>query len=237
MTTVYDWPLEWYLATTTSFTLQSRSQNAQSPWTSRRSVYGPHAQFFVCKMSLMPLADPLPFLVEAFFDRLDGTKGLMRIGSVARRQPRYNIEATAALQAFSDGTTFTDLTGFSSGLLPPTAFVATAALRGSPNLVIGGLLASVSQALRRGDLVEIRPNGIADDVPRLYKVVRGGSTDASGQIGVEIRPRLRTNIAVGDMVVLTDPMSVFHVMEDQNEMEITPPVFGHIGFTLVEALP
>lgn len=234
---IYEWPQDWYRATTSSLFLQSRSQSLQSPWTTRRSVYGPHAQFWVLKIGLVNLADPMLSQVGAFFSRLDGTAGRMRIGSMSHRYPQYNKEVVETLQTFSDGRIFTDGTGFSSGLLPPTAFVALAALRGQKNLQIGGLLPSITRALRRGDKLEIRPNGVAADIPHYYEVVVDGNTDANGKTGVEIRPAFHGGIAIGDQVVLTNPTSIFRVVdESQNEMQIMPPVLGSLGFTLIEAL-
>ncbi|MBY9045485.1 hypothetical protein, partial [Pseudomonas fluorescens] len=122
-------------------------------------------------------------------------------------------------------------------LLPPTVHVATAAVRGANAIQIGGLPASQTAILRRGDLFEVRPNGIPAVFPHLYQVMVDGATDASGNTGVEIRPRLRADIAAGDMVVLEYPTSVFRlVSDDQAEMDISAPIIANFGFSLVEAL-
>lgn len=238
---VYEWPQELYRATTHSLFLQSRSQSAQSPWTARRSVYGPHVQLWVMKLGFNNLPHVLALQAAALLSRLNGTQGLLRIGSFYRREPQYNLEVAQTTQFFSDGTKFTDGTGFSSGLLPPTAFVALAASRGDNNLVIGGLPVSITRAVRRGDLIEVRPNGVAGLTSHFYEAVVDGSTDANGKTGVEVRPPFRGGLAVGDQVVLVNPMGLFRAVdESQNEMDITPAgqnvIFGHVGLTLVEAL-
>lgn len=240
--TIYEWPADWYRAVSASFFLSSRNQTFQSPWSGRKSVYGPHSQFWMCKMTLMTLREfesPKMWEVSAFFSRLDGQNGLLRIGAIMRMDSQYNLQQAAQSQAWSDGTIFTDGTGWQSNLLPPTAFVAAVANSGDKNLVIGGLPASVAQAIRPGDLFEVRPNGVSSETPNLYEVQVGGSTDANGKIGVEVRPRLRMNFAVGDTIVLKNATSVFHVVDDnQGEIQITGnPINGNLGFTLIEALP
>jgi hypothetical protein len=159
------------------------------------------------------------------------------MGHGLRLRPQYNREMTSESQKWSDGTTFTDGTGFLDGLLPPTAFVLAATARGETSIQIGGLPASISDALRRGDLLEFRPNGIADGVPRLHEVMVNGSTNSDGETGVEIRPALRSALVAGDMVVLQNPMSVFHLVDDsQGDVEMTVASQGSFGFSLVEAI-
>src|SRR5205085_7248609 len=148
MTDMMEWPVEWLKVTSASFRLLSTSQMSASPWTKRINVYGPHQQLWVAKMVLIPLADDYPFRISAFLDRLGGMAGLIRIGDPARRRPYYNRLQTASSQTFSDGTTFTDGTGFSSELLPPTAYVNTAALKGDINVVVGGLPESTARGVR-----------------------------------------------------------------------------------------
>ncbi len=175
--------------------------------------------------------------IAAFFAELGGQSGLMRIGDPARVQCRYNRDRIAAQEMFSDGTGFTDGTGFIDGFMPPAVHLVEAAERGSNFLKLGGLLPDTVGALNPNDLIEIRPNGIADRVPRLHAIVRRGNTNADGEAGVQITPPLRAGVAAGDMVVLEDARSIFHVIDDtQGDMEITPPLFASFGFSLIEAI-
>lgn len=234
---VYEWPQEWYRFTTTSFPLRAKSQLSSRPWTGGASIYGPHVQFWNPSFAATVTDKFLWQKVAAFISRLGGQAGLLRIGHAIRLRPQYNRELQAASQTWSDGATFTDGSGFASGLLPPTAFVLQAAARGAIAVQIGGLPASIARALRRGDLIEFRPNGIADTVPRLHEVMVDGSTDVDGQTGVEIRPPLRSSLAAGDMVVLEKPTSVFHLIDDQQaDVEMTVPNHGTFGFSLIEAI-
>jgi hypothetical protein len=177
--------------------------------------------------------------ISAFFSQLGGQAGLLRIGDPSRSECRYNRERRreASQQWFSDGTKFTDGTGWLDGMMPTAGHLTAPAERGDTFVLIGGLLQSTLGALRSGDLIEFRPNGIADGVPRLHEIVRQANTDADGKTGIQFRPALRAGLAAGDMVVLEYPTSVFHLIDDgQGEIEITPPLLANFGFSLVEAI-
>jgi hypothetical protein len=175
--------------------------------------------------------------MDAFFSRLGGQAGLIRMGDPSRTQPRYNRLLVPPFSTFTDGSAFTDGSGFASSLLPPTCFLASAANRGDNSVVIGGLPVSTANVLSRGDLFEVRPNGIPSATPNLYQIVVDGPTDSTGAAGVEIRPALRQGLSAGDMVVLDHPTSVFHLIDDnQAEMQITAPVLANFGFSLIEAI-
>ncbi len=239
MTAIYEYPKEWYRFTTQTFPLRASSQVSARPWAGGNSIYGPHVQVWMPKFSGIVKDKFLWQQVSAFFSRLGGQAGLLRMGHGLRLQPQYNRELLGQAQAdgFSDGSHFTDGSGFVSGLLPPTTFLAIAAARGDISVTIGGLPVSITNGLRRGDLLEFRPNGIADGVPRLHEVMVPGSTDSSGRTGVEIRPALRAGLAAGDMVVLKNPMSVFHLVDDnQGDIEMTVASQGSFGFSLIEAI-
>lgn len=236
MTDVYEFPREWYQFAQISFQLRSASQASPRPWAGGNSIYGPHAQVWIPKF-VATERDTGWREREAFFSRLGGQAGLLRIGDPSRHTLQYNIEVQSSSENFSDGFGFSDGTAFVSGLMPPTAHLIAAASRGDNAIRIGGLLESTSRALRRGDLLEIRPNGIAGIVPHLYQVMVDGHTNSIGETGIEIRPRLRKAVAAGDMVVLSYPTSVFHLIDDsQAEMEITPPYIANFGFSLIEAI-
>lgn len=237
MTEVYNYPVEWYRFTQLSFQLRSASQISSRPWTGGNSSYGPLAQMFMPKLTVSNKTADIWKPMDAFFSRLGGQAGLLRIGDPSRQTPRYNATVKASVEMFSDGSSFSDGTGFVAGLLPSTCYLGAAAAKGDKYAVLAGLPASVSRAIRRGDLFEIRPNGSASICPNLYQVMVDGSTDASGNVGVEIRPALRMDFAEGDMVVLDAPTSVFHLVDDtQAEMTITAPTLANLSFSLLEAI-
>ena len=238
MSTVYEFPSQWYRFATAKFRLQARSQMSPRPWIGGKSIYGPHAQIWLAELSMTPVTDPDRQQIAAFFSRLDGQAGLLRIADPSRLRPWYDRSIISPAETtWTDGTKWSDGTFWSSDFLPPSIYVATAASKGDNYMVLGGLPASLSGALMHGDLLQINPDGIAGSVPNLYETSIGGATDASGKIGVEIRPRLRQNLAVGDQVALRFPSSVFRLVDDdQGVFEVTPPVFGDMSFSLVEAM-
>lgn len=237
MTDIYEFAREWYSFLKISFFLRSASQVSARPWAGGNSVYGPHVQLWMPKLTVAQIVGDGWQARSAFFSRLGGQAGLLRISDPARIAPQYNTAHAASVAFFSDGSSFDDGSGFVNGLLPPSCVVAAAADRGDNSVIIGGLPVSITAALRRGDLFEIRPNGMPADFPHLYEVMVDGSTDANGKAGVEIRPRLRRAIAAGDMVVLSYPTSVFHLIDDtQGEMELSAPNFANHGFSLIEAI-
>jgi hypothetical protein len=237
MTDIYDYPREWWRFTTVAFQLRSSSQISARPWAGGNSIYGPHVQVWMPKLTASIQDIDVWPLMDAFFSRVGGQAGLIRMGDPSRTSPRYNRALTPSSAAWSDGTTFTDGSGFASSLLPPTCFLSSAANRGDKSVVIGGLPVSTANVLARGDLFEIRPNGIPSATPNLYQIMVDGPTNSSGQAGVEIRPALRMGVSAGDMIVLDHPTSVFHLIDDQQaEMQITVPVIANFGFSLIEAI-
>lgn len=237
MTDIREYPREWYQFSQLTFQLRSSSQISPRPWAGGNSIYGPHAQIWMPKLTVSIQDEHTWPAMSAFFSRLGGQSGLLRIGDASRLQPQYNRVLASSFTLFSDGTGFTDGTGFQDGLLPPQVYLIAPARRGDKSVMIGGLPASITAALRPGDLIEFRPNGIADGVPRLHEIMVTGNTDSSGNTGVEIRPPLRAGLAAGDMVVLNYATSVFHLIDDtQAEMQITPPLLANFGFSLIEAI-
>lgn len=238
MTTVYDFPQDWYKFSSATFRIKSRSQVANRTWIGGNNVKGPHAQGWVTQLTLSTLKDPLRQDVAAFFSRLDGQAGLLRIADPTRLRPWYDRNIIQAVQGFTDGSRFTDGSGFTSSFLPAFCYVIAAANKGDNYIQLGGLPASTASVFRRGDMMQVKPNGVATVVPNLYEAQIGGGTDASGQIGLEVRPRLRQNFTPGDQVSLRYPASVFRCIDDdQGVIQMTAP--GDIGsgaFSLIEAL-
>lgn len=234
---IWEWPRDWYRFTSGRCNLRSRSQSSASPWTGRRNVYGPHAQMFVIEVVMAEMEDPMAFAVEAFLERLGGESGLLRMASPIVRQPQWNLEVAGTITSWSDGTFFTDGSGWVGGLIGPYAVVAAAESIGANSVVIGELPVSSSRVLRRGDLFEIRRNGVADETPSLHRVMVDANTNADGETRVQFMPPMRKGVAAGDMVVLDHPTSVFRLADnEQGAAEYSAPIRAAIGFSLVENL-
>jgi hypothetical protein len=238
MPTIYEWPHGWYGFISSTFRLQARSQVTPRTWIGGKSVYGPHAQLWVAQVALPRQRwNENGQAIAAFFSRLDGQAGLLRIGHYQRLKPQLNRAIAAGSDTWNDGTFFNDGTGFASGNVPDLCTIAADATRGADTVSITGLQASASRVLRRGDLFEIQPGGVASDSPNLYEVQADAATDSGGSTTVEIRPRLRQDIASGDGVLFSYPTSVFRcVDDDQGVAETDHPNLASIGFSLVEAI-
>lgn len=237
--TVYDFPVEWYgLLTTQRMPLRSLNQSTATTWNGAgQGIIGPHTQIWLADISFRPMYDPTQQDVDAWVSRLRGRSGVARIGHAARQRPWYDRNRAANLATFSDGTRFVDGSGFDSGYLPPEVYVVTAAGKGTRYLVLGGFPASTSNVLRSGDLLQVKPNGIAGTVPHLYKVMYGGNSNSSGQIGVEIEPMLRTAIAAGDTVGLRNASTLFRLIDDQQgDIDVGAAGIGSLGLSFIEAL-
>ncbi len=237
MTTIIDWPRAWWGVASVQFYLSPRSQKSSSPWTQRQNIYGPHVQFWMAKLPFAPKDDAVLAPREALLESLGGQAGLLRMGNPARKTPLYNNDVTAGSEQFSDGTYFSDGTGWQSGLLSPTIYCVDSAARGETSVIVGGLPASTSRVLRRGDLVEFQRGGIADETPSLHRITRDAPTDASGETRIEFIPPLRKGLAAGDAVVLDYPTSVFRLVDDdQGIASRDQALIGTFGMSLVEAL-
>lgn len=233
------WPRAWYPGkfNASRFYLMSASQTAQSPWTGRASVYGPHRQFWKAELTLNPFEDGSWKPLSAFFSEAGGQAGLIRMCDPARRWCQYNDEAVYGQVPWSDGTFFSDGTGWVEGGLPPFIFAAEDMPRGSNNLAVGGLPENILRALRRGDLFEVQRGGQYSEVPSLHEIGRDVGTDANGFTRLYFRPYLRKDVQAGDKIVLDHPMGTFRAIDDQQGiMDVAAPSIGRTGFTLVEAI-
>ncbi len=232
------WPEEFHRFSSMTFRLLSLNLAVPHRWTGGKSVYGPIARVWTARASLAPQAwDQYGQAMSALLQSLGGQSGVMRIGDMSRRLPLRDRLLIAESENFSDGTTFTDGTGFVSGYLPDFVTLHAAVEKGVSFVVLTGLPASEAAVLRPGDLFELRPNGIPSASPNLYQVRYNAPTDAAGRTGVTFDPPLRQAFAAGDMVVLKNPTSVFHFVDDeQGAFEVG--LAGHCssGFDLVEAV-
>lgn len=245
MARLMEWPRGWYQMAGGSFWLSSKNLVAQNPFTQRLSVSGPISQFFQAKIQMSTQPDlpdgehPGWLEIEGFFAEAGGSKGIIRIADFGRRTPQFNREVLGGGRtAWSDGTFWSALpAGWITGTLPPYITTAAAADKGATSVVVKGLPASTARVLRRGDDIEFRANGIPDETPRLHRIIRDMPTNADGEGRVEFRPALRKGLNLGDMAVLDYPMGNFRLIDDnQGIVDRTPPFFGELSFSLIEAL-
>lgn len=237
--TVYDFPTEWYdLIVSQKFSLRSINQSSGRPWSGAGdAISGPHTQLWRSDVTMAPQRDPVLQDMDAFFARMRGRSGVMRLSNALRLAPWYDRNIAASVATWSDGSLFTDGSGFANGHLPPNVFAYSAAAVGARYIVLGGFPASVTDVIRRGDLFQVKPSGTAGEVPMLYEAMFKCSSDASGRVGIAIEPGLRIAVAAGDQVSLRYASSVFRMIDDdQANIDGTGAGVGSFGFSLVEAL-
>lgn len=235
MPDIYDWPHEWHKFTSTQFTLRTVAFGSRSVTSPRRNTRLAYQAFFV-QGTYKSERGPSGWQdKEAFFSRLDGEAGLFRLFDSLKCQPHFNRNNFPAGLTWSTALAWSDnATWVSNALIPPTAVLASAALRGAKYLELSGLPASKTGALMPGDLIELRPDGIATETSNLYMVVAAANTDTAGETTVEVRPRLRQGFAAADMVVLQNAKGVFQLSDGEQGQVFREANVGSFGFTAVE---
>jgi hypothetical protein len=240
--TIYEYPNDWYQFVSSAFALAPYTIGTRSQFRVRRSARLIE-QVFEANYVQRPEVGPSKWQGKgAFFSRLRGDSNLIRIGDPLRCIPQFNrIRANMpAPEPFSDGTYFTDGTGWVGGdnQVPPYATVGANASAGDNFVVIENLPEDMpSPFLYSGDLFEIRPNGISATTAMLYEVVGNNGTDASGRAGVEIAPNLRQNIVKGDQVVFYHPKTVMRLLDPRQGMITRDANRGSFGFACMEETP
>lgn len=234
---ILEWPRAWYRVTGGSFPLVTVSLGTSSMFTSRRNK-SVNYQAWRANLEFAPEVGPDEYQeIDAFFARLEGDVGLIRIGDQARLMPRYNRQHPQAPETWSDGTLWSDGSAWASDLIPPTVQLAASAARGANFIHLKGLPASIPRAITPGDLFEIRPAGVPTETSNLYSAVVGGKTDANGEIGFEIRPRLRQSFAENDMVVTFYPQAVMQLTDGEQGIVERAGFTGQFGFSAIEHVP
>lgn len=236
---VWEWPREWRATIDSQFTLSSSSLNTESPYTGETTPYGPKVQRFVAKLTFPDMRPREHRRVQGWLTRLRGMIGLVRMVDYHRMRPAYDqFDVRPGAQSWSDGTWFSDSSGWVDGYLPPAIVAAETADEGACSLVVSGLPPSLPRPLGLGDLFEVRPNGIPANHGHLYEVVQDARSDADGRARLTFEPPLRRGVAAGDMIVLRYPSSVFRLASDgEGVMSRRLSSIGSIGLTLREVTP
>lgn len=248
---VQTWPTEWYqYVVSNAFVLRSMNQRAGRPWGGAGAAVSarPHTQIWTERVTLAPMRDPLLQDIDAFIADAKGSSGLIRMSNTLRLAPWADRKlaggewppgalSNATTSRFSDGSGFDDGSGFANGFGPSAVQIYQAAARGANYIVLSGFPASTANVLRRGDLVEVKPGGVAAEFPHLYKAMLGGNSDASGRVGIRIESPLRASVNAGDTASLRYASTLFRFSDDnQGDVEGSDGGQGAIGFSLIEAL-
>lgn len=220
---IHDWPQDaaWTPMSGT-FRLTAIAALSTSPYTGAHKAAS-LAQIWVAKLAWNNRALDDTHNIQGFLDQLEGPVNPVRLFDWWRAAP---VLLSGGSQSWSDGTFFTDGTGWADGYAPA---IIVAAARGERSIVVSGLPAS-TECFRRGDLI-----GVADG---LYEVRAGVTSNAAGEALILIQPGLRAVIAVGDTVSLYRPTLAMRLASDA-EAAINRAFHWGEGFSLtfVEDIP
>lgn len=183
-----------------TFRVQPVSVKSISPYTGAQKAIA-LAQVWMIEATWNSRAFPDSFALQAFLESLDGPATPVRMFDWWRVKPQ--LMTSAAAEPWSDGTLFSDGTGWGSFAIAPVAKYAY--LRGAQVMVVKDLPASAA-ALLPGDLFQIGDG--------LHAVTRQVTADAAGEASVHFRPGLREGVAVGDALTLFEPRGTFRLTSD-----------------------
>lgn len=238
---IHTWPFD-SLPEMRSFRLRAMNLSALASQTGELIPGGLLVQRFEAKLTMPDLGEEKWREHDGLFSDMAGTAGLIRLWDHARPEPFYNQTVAQSVVTWDDDTTFSDGSGWMNGLLPPIVTVGETAARGASNLLLKGFPPSLSGVLRRGDLFEIRPNGIPAEHGHLYVVTRWANSNAAGHARVYFKAGLRKGVRAGDAAVIgggaEKPSTVFrHLSDDEGSIDVRAPMIGAFGVSLIEVLP
>lgn len=241
MTNILTWPFD-SLPEMRSFRLRPFNISAIAGQSQEIVPGGLIVQRYEPKMVMPDLSEERWREHDGIFADLAGIGGKIRLWDPARTEPYYNQTVTPTVTTWDDDALWSGGAGWAAGHLPPFVTVGETASRGATNLLIKGFPASLSGVLRRGDLFEIRPNGIPADHGHLYTVTRWANSNASGESRVYFKRGLLKGVRPGDQICIggggEKPMSVFRLAsDDEGDIEVRETMIGSFGVSFTEVLP
>lgn len=241
------WPEHMLRCVKSSFQLFALTGSEQPIFKARPRLFGDvYEQRFFATFQSPPMGEDEATVAGKFrpsareasgrIAKLRGQTRAVRLYDPFARRPAYSRTAALTQSAWSDGSHFSDGSGFVAGGLPPYAAVDETAPEGAKSLVLRGLPASLSRALRFGDRLEIRPSGSMTDFAHYYEIVGDAPTTAAGKARIEFEPGLRAGVSAGDQVVLEDPTTVMALLDDRQGALERDQFTASFGASLVEVL-
>lgn len=171
-----------------SYFLQNRTRSAGVGLTGQEQIVSPRSAYWAVRLDLPAQFDGR--LMKEFEGLVAAMEGRANIAEFSMCDPlRYGPKVSPRQEPFSDGTWFTDDTGFVTDGTHPLTLTALAA-KGSRSLTVG-LSNPARPALR-----------IGDEFSYDFFLYRVTAADAAGN--VTVAPRLRSDVPAG-AVLITDP--------------------------------
>lgn len=240
--TIWSWPYD-AIPEMRSFRLRAFNISAIAAQSQELVSGGLLVQRFEARLTLPSLIEEKWRDLDGMLAELAGTGGRLRLWDHARPEPYFNRNVPRLASAWDGGALWTGGGGWLAGPLPPTVIVAETAARGKNNILLSGFPAGQSGVLRRGDLMEIWPNGQQADHGHLYEVTRWSNSNDTGLSRVYFRPGLRKGVRAGDHMLIGQgikgggpkPSTVFRLASDEEgNIEVRGKNFGSLGLTLIE---
>ena len=171
-----------------------------SPFTGQQVVYAHQLMLWSFELVLrrLPRADAEPWL--AFIMALNGREGTFLFGDPHGQTPRGTASST-----------------------PGTPLVNGASQTGR-TLAIDGCPNDATGYLELGDWIQLGSGSAA----RLYKNVTQADTNGSGEVTLDIWPRLYTSPGAGDPVTVSATEGVFRQQDNTPNINIDPEHFYNI---------
>lgn len=210
-------PADLCSAVSSSWWVGNRHVMSSNPWTRHMRASGPTDERWQVDVTLPLKRREDLDRWETVFDQGDGLAGFYSAFDAVHRIPFGT--ATGLTRAGGTGLAWCE--------------VGAAGVRGARYVTLTGLIASQSLGLAQGDLISIAQDG--EDYGFLHKIIANAATDGTGGVTVMIKPRLRENVVVGQMVKLENPRGVFRLIdEDVPVVSREAGGFGQPSVRLVE---
>lgn len=119
----------------------------------------------------------------------------------------------------------------SAAWAPGTPLVNGASQTGN-TLAIDGAPNSATNYLKRGDTFQVTCAGVA----RLHEVIADASSNGSGQLTLDIWPKLRASPADNAAIVFTNPKGTFHRMSNASDWQVGADGISKRSFDAKERL-
>jgi hypothetical protein len=227
---IFDWPSGADFAPRAGrFHLATVAQISASPYTGAGKAVT-LAQVWRAELTLGVRSIEVAHDIQGFIESLEGPVNPVRLFDRWRPFP---LGLIGGVSGFSDGTLFSDGSGFTAGWAP---MVVTAAAQGARFVHMEGLPAS-QECFRRGDLFGIDHYGEGGLQNFLYESRSGVNSNADGEALVPILPGLRKAIAPGDAITLWQPRVHMRLVPDHETVTRAVNVSEQVTLSFVEDIP
>jgi hypothetical protein len=175
-----------------------------------------------------------PFTREAQFYRHQGQilQGSMRLPVMLRPEAEDWIAFLLSLKGMS-GTFLMGIAGCDTarGTLGGVPLVNGAGQTGE-TLALDGASNSITNWLKAGDWFQLG-TGLNT---HLHKNLTNANSNGSGQVNLDVWPRLRVSPADNDPIVISSPKGLWRLATNDIDYDLSPPLLFDMEFPVIEAI-